>query len=98
MQGNWLTPGITQKFSEQIYQPTPRFVDLLKQVHQEVLTVNEQKAMPYESLEEAMKLDFGINYAGLYNVVFSFSDSGFASNEVNYHAANICTPENFTRH
>jgi non-ribosomal peptide synthetase component F len=73
----------------------PRFDELLKRVHQTVLTVNGNKDISYETLEESMRLKMGANYPGLYNITFSYKNAEFENNKINDLAANINLPENY---
>jgi amino acid adenylation domain-containing protein len=72
----------------------PCFNELLRRVQQVVLAANKHKDVPYETLEEAKKLEFGINYTGLYNVIFSHRNVAFEDNELNERALNNNAPEN----
>jgi amino acid adenylation domain-containing protein len=76
----------------------PCFNDLLNRVHQIVLNGCKYKAVPYEELEEDMKLVSGINYAGLYNVIFSFRTTDTENNKINEWASNSYIPESFRGH
>jgi hypothetical protein len=74
----------------------PSFNELLKRVHQTVLAVDKHKGVPYKILEKVMKLELGVNYTSLYNVMFSYRKTGFEINEIYDTAENIILPENYT--
>lgn len=75
----------------------PSFNGLLKRVHNIVLEGDSHKDVPYEALEDVMKLEFGAHYTGLYNIMFSFRNSGVGDNEIKDWIANISVPENARR-
>jgi amino acid adenylation domain-containing protein len=78
------------------FSGNPSFNELLKRVRQTVLTVDKHTGVPYETLEKAMKLELGINYTGLYNVIFSYRNTRFENSEINDWTENITLSENYT--
>jgi len=53
---------------------TPRFSDLVRRIRRAVSTGNMYEAIPYGELEGAEKSACGINYPGLYSVIFSYEN------------------------
>ncbi len=72
----------------------PSFCELLQRVNHIVEEGNRHQDVPYEELENMMKLELGANYTGLYNVIFSFRNTEVENNEINNWTANISVPEN----
>jgi len=66
----------------------PCFNELIKRVHKVVLKGHRHKAVQYERLEEVTKLAYGINYTGLYNVMFSFRNIKVRNNKINQLSSN----------
>ncbi|MDB4904132.1 MAG: non-ribosomal peptide synthetase [Mucilaginibacter sp.] len=74
----------------------PSFNELLKRVQQTFLIADKHKGVSYATLEKAMKLELGVNYTCLYNVIFSYRNTGVENNEINDLAENTNLPENYT--
>ncbi len=70
------------------------FNELVRRVHQVVLIGNKYRAVSFEKLEAAVRGELGHNYKGLYNVVFSFSDTWLGNNKFDDWVSNVCVPEN----